>query len=324
MDFIPVSIIIPNYNGEHILNRSLAKVVEAGHAYPGEYEIIIVDDASQDNSIQLISDNFSEIKLVLHNTNKGFAEAVHSGVRSSIHSIILLLNTDVFPDCNFIAPLIRWFSREDTFCVSPLITDRNGSPNRVSWNRGIIIRGEIRKRNWELNEAVDLVHRGRALKSLFAEGGAAAIRKDMFLQLGGFLSIYKPFYYEDCDLCIRAWRHGWKTYFEPDSTVVHDHQQGTIRRFFGIKKIRIIKRRNRLFCLWLNLSTRKLIFSHIPWIFLRLLLRLLKMDLIYALALFNALGALRETINLRKILHLDNYSRLLEDVIAEISDSFDS
>jgi hypothetical protein len=48
------------------------------------------------------------------------------------------------------------------------------------------------------------------------------------------------------------------------------------------------------------------------------------MDLIYALALFNALGALRETINLRKILHLDNYSRLLEDVIAEISDSFDS
>jgi hypothetical protein len=48
------------------------------------------------------------------------------------------------------------------------------------------------------------------------------------------------------------------------------------------------------------------------------------MDLIYALALFNALCALREIIKLRKILHLDNYSRFLEDVISEISASLDS
>jgi hypothetical protein len=88
MEPAPVSIIIPNFNGEHILNQSLAKVFEVAHAYPGEYEIVVVDDASQDNSIQLISDNFSEIKLVLHNTNKRFAKAVHSGVRSSIHSMV--------------------------------------------------------------------------------------------------------------------------------------------------------------------------------------------------------------------------------------------
>ena len=61
MTGIPVSIIIPNYNGEQILTKTLTSVVEAAHAYIGECEIIVVDDASQDNSIKLIAENFPEV-----------------------------------------------------------------------------------------------------------------------------------------------------------------------------------------------------------------------------------------------------------------------
>ena len=273
MNTVPVSIVIPNYNGEPILAKTLASVVEAVEAYPEESEIIVVDDASQDKSIPLITNNFPGIKVVRHNTNKGFAEAVHSGIKLSIHPINILLNSDVRPDRNFIAPLVRWFSKEDTFSVSPLILDQHRKPLRVSWNLGKIVRGEIRKRNWDLEDAFELARRDRTLKSLYASGGSIAIRKEMFFQLGGFLPLYKPFYYEDRDLCTRAWRRGWKTYFEPESTVVHDHQ-GTIKRFFPVKRIKIIKRRNRFFYLWLHLSTRKLLFFHIPWIFFRLLIKL--------------------------------------------------
>ncbi|MCK4792667.1 MAG: glycosyltransferase, partial [Desulfobacteraceae bacterium] len=227
MNIVPVSIVIPNYNGEPILAKTLASVVEAVKAYPGESEIIVVDDASQDKSILLITNNFPGIKVVRHNTNKGFAETVHSGIKLSIYPISILLNSDVRPDRNFIAPLVRWFSKEDTFSVSPLILDQHRKPLRVSWNLGKIVRGEIRKRNWDLEDAFELARRDRTLKSLYASGGSIAIRKEMFFQLGGFLPLYKPFYYEDRDLCTRAWRRGWKTYFEPESTVVHDHQ-GTI------------------------------------------------------------------------------------------------
>jgi GT2 family glycosyltransferase len=317
MTDIPVSIIIPNYNGEQILAKTLASVVEAGHTYTGECEITVVDDASQDKSIKLVTENFPEINMVRHDINKGFAEAVHTGTKSSTHAIIILLNSDVRPDRNFIAPLVRRLGPDNTFSVSPLILDHSGRPLRVSWNLGKIVRGEIRKRNWDLENAQHLADTGQALKSLYASGGSIAFKKGMFLQLGGFLPLYKPFYYEDRDLCTRAWRRGWQTFFEPKSRVVHNHK-GTIKRFYPAKRIKIIRRRNRFFYLWLHLSVGKLVFSHFPWIFFRLLLRLLRIDTVYAIALFKALLRLREVLKLRGRLEREHTPKSLEEIIKEI------
>ena len=165
---------------------------------------------------------------------------------------------------------------------------------------------------------MEMIRKRQSLKSPFAVGGSAAIRKEMFLQLGGFLSIYRPFYYEDRDLCTRAWKLGWKTYFEPESRVVHDHSS-TINRFFAIKKTKIIRRRNRFFYLWLHLSTRTLIFSHLPWIFMRLPLRLLRFDSIYAIALISALNKLGEVIKLRSsFAMMDANKKSLEKILADI------
>ncbi len=319
METWPVSIIIPNYNGEQILLRALTCVTEAVRAYAGQSEIIVVDDASQDNSISLISQNFPDIKLVQHETNRGFSEAVHSGVGTAVYPIIILLNSDVYPERDFLAPLVRWFSRDDTFSVSPLILDPNGNPTRVSWNLVTLVRGEIRSQNWDLTRALEMDQNRHSLKSLFAAGGSAAIRRDMFRQLNGFLPIYRPFYYEDRDLGTRAWKHGWKTYFEPQSRVVHDHSS-TIKRFFSSKKTKIIRRRNRLFYLWLHLSRRKLIFSHIPWTFVRLVARLLRLDGVYALALFSALIRVRDIVKLRSSASMnDAIQKPLEDILADIT-----
>ena len=318
MDTWPVSIIIPNYNGEQILPRALTSVTEAVRAYAGQSEIIVVDDASRDSSIDLISQNFPDIKLVRHEVNKGFSEAIHSGVQAAVYPIVILLNSDVYPDRHFIDPLIRWFDREDTFSVSPLILDQGGNPFRVSWNLVKLLRGEIRSSNWDLAIALELMRKRQSLKSLFASGGSAAIRKEMFLQLGGFLSIYRPFYYEDRDLGTRAWKLGWKTYFEPESKVVHDHSS-TIKRFFPNKKTKIIRRRNRLFYLWLHLSTPKLFFSHIPWIPVRLCGRLLRFDTVYAFALFSALLKVGEVIRLRSSPAIkDANKKPLEEILSEI------
>jgi GT2 family glycosyltransferase len=317
MDALAVSIIIPNYNGEHLLRQNLASVLAAANAYPAQSEVIVVDDASQDSSIEFLEDNYSQIKIVRHKTNKGFSEAVHSGIDNSIFSIAILLNTDVRPNQNFIEPLVRWFDRTDTFAVSPLIRNENGRPLRVSWNQVKILRGELRKHNWGLEDALELARNGQMLRSLFASGGSAAIRKEMFQQLGGFLPIYKPFCLEDRDLCTRAWKRGWATYFEPASTVIHAHA-GTKERFFSGKRIKIIKRRNRFFYLWCHLSTNKLIFSHFPWILYRLPMRLLQFDMVYAISLLKALRNFGAIIKLRSQLQSDMGTHSLEDIIEKI------
>lgn len=312
-----ISIIIPNYNGEHILRKSLISAIQATRTYPDEGEIIVVDDASQDGSVRLISDHFPEIKLIQHNGNKGFVEAVHTGVESSIHGIIILLNSDVWPCRDFIAPLVRWFKWNDTFCVSPLICNEIGKPARISWNLPKIVRGEIRKCTWTLDEALKMAAKGKSLRSLFASGGSMAFRKDMFLELGGFCSVYKPFYYEDCDLGTRGWQRGWKTFFEPRSKVIHAHQ-GTINRFYAAINIKRIKRRNRFFYLWLHLSPGKLIVSHLPWTLLRFLSRLLTMDIAYVMALFEALYNTGKIIKLRSKFFQDHHKRALETIIRQI------
>jgi len=190
MDTLKVSIVIPNYNGEHLIKQNMVSVIEAADAYQAKSEIIVVDDASQDNSVKLLEKNFPDIKIVQHEINKGFSEAVHSGVKSSIYSIIILLNTDVIPDRNFITPLIRWFDREDTFAVSPLIINEDGKSMRVSWNLVKIVRGELRRQDWNLEDALKLARQGKVLKSLYASGGSVAIHIQTFL-FRGQGSLYK-------------------------------------------------------------------------------------------------------------------------------------
>ena len=319
MDPVPVSIIIPNYNGEQILGETLLSVVEAADIYQGKCEIIVVDDASQDGSVKLITEDFPVVKVVRHKENKGFAEAVHSGVHSSVYEIIILLNSDVRPDPNFIAPLVRWFNREDTFSVSPLVLDHLGQPHMVSWNLVEIERGKMIRRKWNLEEVKRLGYQDRAIKSLYASGGSMACRKDRFFQLGGFLPLYKPFYSEDLDLGIRAWRRGWQTFFDPESKVVHDHQQATIGRFYSKRDVRIVRHRNRFFSLWLHLSTSTLIFSHIPWTLFRLPWRLFRMDTAHAMGLMKALSRLTDVIRLRGDLKRKLSNKSWEEIIRDIN-----
>jgi GT2 family glycosyltransferase len=314
-----VSIIIPNYNGESLLDGNLPSVIDAASAYRGNCEIIIVDDASEDNSVKLISKYTPVVQLVQHAVNNGFAEAVRTGVRHAANEIVILLNSDVRPTSDFIAPLIAHFRSPSAFSVSPLVCDPDGTPQTVSWNLGTIRRGSIKFRSWALEEARDRVEKGQRLKSLFASGGSVALRKRMFLQLGGFLPLYKPFYYEDVDLCTRAWINGWKTLFEPRSQVIHDHL-GVIRQNFDARRVRIIRLRNRFFYLWLYLSRATIVTSHIPGIIYRMLFRTLQLDTTYMTALLQATIRLKEVIDFRAQMKSGlGAVRPLEEILAEIA-----
>jgi len=318
MDLKPVSIIIPNFNGASILATNLPTVLAAARVYGGDVDIIVVDDASSDQSVAMVTGKFPQIKLVRHAINRGFAETVQSGVHAAAHEILVFLNSDVRPHADFLAPLIETLMiSRDVFSVSPLVSDPEGRVQNVSWNRYKMVRGTIKSTLWDLNTVRECQKKGRALKSLFASGGSIALKKEMFNRLDGFLPLYKPFYLEDTDLCTRAWMRGWQTLFDPRSRVVHDHV-GTIKRFFRAKKIRTIRTRNRFLYLWLYSSRHRLVLSHVPWTAFRLLLRLLRLDLTFPIALLQSLAHFRAVKTLRSEMRQSQLFKPLHQLLREI------
>jgi len=279
-----ISIIIPNYNGEKLLNKNLPSVINALKNYQGQKEIIIVDDGSEDGSKNVvrnfINNKTVEIKLLENEINLGFSSTVNKGVRNAKGEVVILLNTDVAPQIDFIEPLLSHFSDQKIFAVGCL--DKSIENGKViergrglgEWKRGFLVhrRGEVNKKN-----------------TLWVSGGSGAFRKTIWEVLGGLNELYNPFYYEDIDLSYRALKSGYKVVFEPKSVVTHRHEEGAIKSKYSVKKVKSIAYRNQFIFVWENATDWKLQFSHFLWLPYHLIKALLRLDKEFFLGFFSAL-----------------------------------
>lgn len=93
MSKFSVSIVIPNWNGVDKLRKNLPSVLNI----KGVLEVIVSDDASTDESIQLLEEKFPKVVIVRRSINGGFASNVNSGVKVAQGELIFLLNTDATP-----------------------------------------------------------------------------------------------------------------------------------------------------------------------------------------------------------------------------------
>ena len=242
-----ISIIIPNWNGRKLLEKNLPAVFDAIHnTQDAICEIIVVDDASPDDSNQFLEKNYPQIKIVRHKKNLGFAVACNSGVKVARGEIVVLLNLDVVPEKDALEKILLDFEDENIFAVS--FNEPKWSWAKIVWKNGFIEHEPGRKIN-------------KTHISAWASGGSAAFRKSIWEKLGGFDEIYKPFYWEDIDLGYRAWKRGYKILWEPKAIVHHEHEV-VIGKHFSQKYIDFISERNRLLFIWKNITTPKMIFEH--------------------------------------------------------------
>lgn len=266
----PITVVIPNFNGAALLQKNIPSVLNAMQAYPGKSALIVVDDGSQDASLQVLKDQFPQAKLVVHAQNQGFAEAIHSGVNAAETELLFLLNSDVEVAEQLFMPLVQYFENPNTFSVNPLIYDERGDVKRHSWNLRQLKGGTLKLLTWQLKTALARVSEGKLLPTLYAHGGSFMVRKSKFLALGGFHPIYKPFYSEDYDLGIRAWRMGWPSYFEPRVHIVHQ-SVGSIRSEKKLSFIKTIRRRNRYILEWVHFGHLELCTQVLPASILQLI-----------------------------------------------------
>ena len=268
-----ISIIIPNYNGANLLKKNIPQVLKAVKSYQQEssnkVEIIIVDDCSTDSSVLEIENLKHDIKLLRNKKNLGFALSINNGVALAKEDIVVLLNSDVAPEKDFLVPLLVHFKDETIFAVGCM--DKSIEGSRVilrgrgigKWQRGFLVhsRGEVDKTN-----------------TLWVNGGSGAFRKSIWEKLGGFNSLYYPFYWEDIDISYRAQKAGYKVFFEPKSIVVHQHEEGAIKKKYSSFQIKTIAYKNQFIFVWINATDLDLQLKHILWLPYHFLMALKNFD----------------------------------------------
>lgn len=116
---------IPTWNGREILARNLPSIETALRAYPGGGEILVVDDGSDDRTVEWISSAHPDVRLFAQVSNQGFGAAVNAGVRAAHHGHVVLLNNDMRAEQDFLAALIEPFETEARlFATTPRIVNR--------------------------------------------------------------------------------------------------------------------------------------------------------------------------------------------------------
>lgn len=257
-----VSIIIPNWNGEHLLSKTLSAVTSAAPAA----EVIVVDDHSTDGSVALLRKEFPSVKIIEKPSHEGFSGTVNAGAAASSGEIIMLLNTDVRPEKEFLSPLLSHFDDPQVFAVGCLeYSHEHGTI--VARGRGIA----HWERGWYVHAKGDTDQHDTA----WVGGGSGAYRKSMWEKLGGMDTLFNPFYWEDIDLSYRARKAGWTIAFEPESIVHHFHEKGSIKESFTPSEVKQIAYRNQCIFVWKNADMRTLIIHKIflPYHIIRAIIR---------------------------------------------------
>ena len=241
------SVVIPNWNGRDLLDKYLPSVVQAMGDHPAN-EVIVVDNASSDGSVELIKERFPSVRVIALPKNLGFGGGSNAGFRAARNDIVVLLNSDMRVEPDFLQPLLDGFTDELVFAVSCQIFFSDPARLREetgltqAWWQG----GHLRVRHRE-DQAIE-----DAYPCFYAGGGSSAFDRRKFLELGGFDALLHPFYLEDTDLGFMAWKRGWKVLYQPRSIVFHEHR-GTIGKKFSADYISSILKKNFILFCWKNI-----------------------------------------------------------------------
>lgn len=250
------SVVIPNWNGRDLLEKYLPSVVAALAGHP-DNEVVVVDNGSTDGSADFLRQRYPQVKLVALPQNLGFGGGSNAGFRAAKNDIVVLLNSDMRVEPDFLAPLLEGFHDPRVFAVSCQIffSDPTKKREETGLTQGWWADGGLRVRH-RLDDALR-----ERMPCFYGGGGSCAFDRHKFLELGAFDDLLAPFYLEDTDMGYQAWKRGWWVYYEPRSVVWHEHR-GTIGKKFSPEYIQGVLKKNFVLFVWKNISDwRKLLAS---------------------------------------------------------------
>jgi N-acetylglucosaminyl-diphospho-decaprenol L-rhamnosyltransferase len=216
-----LSIIILNWNTADLLADCLTSV----QAYaPPDTEVIVVDNASTDSSAEMVQTRFPQMTLITQTENVGFSQGNNVGLAAANGRYLLCLNPDTQLHPGAIEPLVAWMEENPKVGIAgPTLWNPDGSLQRSTVPLPTL---------WVEFLRQTMLYRltpTRAQRQMFRNerqpvgvvtGAALCLRRSCYEQIGGFDPQIFMFY-EDTDLCKRAWDAGWEVWFVPTPGITH-------------------------------------------------------------------------------------------------------
>jgi GT2 family glycosyltransferase len=209
------SIVIPNYNGMNLLPPLMEALDRQTF---GDFEVILVDDASNDRSVAWLEERHSDVRVIVNRRNEGFDRSCNTGAAASRGRIIVILNSDTEPEPDWLRELATAVTRNpesSLFASKVLLFDHPDTLNTtgdavgtdgIPINRGV----------WERDRG----QYDEQLEVFGASGCALAVRRELWEALGGFDEDYWM-YLEDVDFAYRAQLLGAQSRFVPKARILH-------------------------------------------------------------------------------------------------------
>lgn len=216
-----IAVVVLNYNGKDLLTKYLPSIEK----YSGEADVWVIDNASTDGSVNVLKQQFPNIKYVVNKENTGYAGGYNEGLKSICADVYVLINSDVRVTEGWLHPINYAFTADPSLgAAQPVILD-DKQPNHYEYAGaagGFIdrfgypfCRGRVFDAVEEINENYNY-----DIDCFWASGACLIVRADMFHKLGGFYPAYFA-HMEEIDLCWRLQSHGYAVRCLTKSRVFH-------------------------------------------------------------------------------------------------------
>lgn len=212
-DSVKTSIIILTHNQLEYTKKCIESIRDYTKS---NYEIIVVDNASAEETIQYLKDQ-NDLKVIFNSVNVGYAKGNNQGYQQASGDIIIFLNNDVVVTSNWLEPIISTlYSRDNIGMVGPVTNNISGSQKiSVSYDQKLLDGLE------EFAEKNGLENSKKKKKVLRLVGFALACKKVVLEEIGLFDESFGIGNFEDDDLCLRALQKGYELNIALDSFVHH-------------------------------------------------------------------------------------------------------
>ena len=238
-----VSIIILNYNAGELLLNCVESVLKTNY---DNFEVIVVDNVSNDNSHKKCKERFEKIILIENKKNYGYCEGNNIGIRNANGEFIIILNPDTIVEKEWLNNFIDAYNKNNDALYQPKILSLYEKNILQSTGNMIQLFGF----GYAKNKGILDQHKSEEITEIGYASGTCLFTSKKMLDEIGLLDPFIFLYHDDLELGLRAAQLGFKSYYVPKSIIYHAESYSLkwgSKKFFWLE-------RNRKYCLLTHLS----------------------------------------------------------------------